>query len=92
MRLWAHWASHDENEKKQIFGTLAWRSRERTVFVRCKLSPEELTMLGVEGGCEPRSTTEPQKSEIWLDEAFWRYRVTDFIRAMEAARIKLVQS
>ena len=92
MRLWAHWASHDEKEKKQIFGTLAWRSREQTVFVRCKLSPEELTMLGVEGGREPSSTTEPQKSEIWLDEAFWRYRVTDFIRAMEAARIKLVQS
>jgi hypothetical protein len=55
------------------------------------LSPEELTMLAVDGGREPSNTKEPQKSEIWLDEGFWRYRVCDFIRAMETARIKLMQ-
>lgn len=92
MRLWAHWVSRDEKEKKQIFGTLAWRSREQTIFVRCQLLPEELMWLGIEGGREPSATREPQKSKIWLDESFWRNHVIDFIRAMEAARVKLIQS
>ena len=92
MRLWAHWSDTKGKDRDQIFGTIAWRSREQTVFVRCQLSPEELTMLGVEGGQQPSHPKEPQKSEIWLDEGFWRYRVSDFIRVMETARIKLVQN
>jgi len=71
MRLWAHWADGEGKDRNQIFGTMAWRSRGQTVFVRCKLSPEELTMLGVDGGLEPSNPKEPQKSEIWLDEGFW---------------------
>lgn len=92
MRLWAHWADSEGKDRDQIFGTLVWRSQERIVFVRCQLSPEELSTLGVEGGRQPSDPKEPQKSEIWLGEAFWRYRVSDFIRAMETARIKLVQN
>lgn len=91
MRLWAHWSDAEGKDRDQIFGTLAWRSREQTVFVRGQLSPEELTMLGGVGGLEPSNPKEPQKSEIWLNEGFWRYRVSDFIRAMETARIKLEQ-
>ncbi|MDC1412611.1 hypothetical protein N8370_07760 [Amylibacter sp.] len=91
MRLWAHWADSEVKDSDQIFGTSAWWSREQTVFVRCKLPPAKLTMLGVEGGRELPNPKEPLKSEIWLDEAFWSYCVRDFIRTIDAARIKPVQ-
>ncbi|MDQ2092312.1 hypothetical protein [Marimonas arenosa] len=90
MRLWAHWTSSRGADKKQIFATLAWQPENKAVFARCQLTPDELGLLGLEGGEKPKSEKEPQNSDIRLDEGFWRFCVEDFIRILEAARIKLV--
>jgi hypothetical protein len=89
MRLWAYWTSSRGADKRQIFATLAWQPSLRTVFVRCQLAPEELELLGLEGGTKPASPTEPQRSEIRLTESYWRLDVKEFIRILETARIKL---
>lgn len=90
MRLWAHWASSRGAEKKQIFATMAWQPQNKNVFARCQLTPQELSLLGLHSSEIPKSESEPQKSDIRLDEGYWRFRVEDFVRILEAARIKLV--
>ncbi|WP_139280790.1 hypothetical protein [Shimia gijangensis] len=90
MRLWAHWTSARGADKKQIFATMAWQPTNKAVFARCQLTPDELSLLGLEVGEKPKSETEPQNSDIRLDEGYWRFCVEDFIRILEAARIKLV--
>jgi hypothetical protein len=90
IRLWGHWTSGRGANKKQIFATLAWQPKNRNVFARCQLTPDDLELLGFDGASKPKSEKEPQKSELHLDENYWRFRVVDFIRILEAARIKLV--
>ena len=90
MRLWGHWTSSRGANKEQIFAALAWQPKNRNVFARCQLTPDDLELLGFGGASEPKSETEPQNSELHLDETYWRFRVADFIRILEAARIKLV--
>ena len=89
MRLWAHWTTARGAEKQQIFATLAWQPSEQVVFARCKLSPEELALLGLTGATNPTTPSEPQRSDMRLGEDYWRFQSAVFVRILETARIKL---
>jgi hypothetical protein len=72
------------------FSTLYWQSRNQEIFVRSYLTPEEMVVFGFTGVKIPRNTNEPLNSELRLGEQDWRYRVQDFIRASEAAALKMM--
>ena len=52
------------------------------IFSRTYLTPAELEVFGFEGACNPKSASEPLKSEIRLYEDDWRYGVLAFIRVL----------
>ena len=58
-------------------------------FARTKPIPEEYRYLGFDSAEKLRADTEPQKSVIHLFEENWRYGALTFIRALEAAKMKL---
>jgi hypothetical protein len=60
------------------------------VFTRTFLTPAELTCFGYDTGTIPKSTKEPLKSDIRLTEQQWRYGVSDFIKVLEATKIKML--
>lgn len=91
MRLWGLWSRSEDKIRKNIFATLTWRPQKQEMFVRCKLTPDDLTALGLRGLAKhPTQATEPQNSDIYLDEDYWRLRVGPFVEILEAARIKLI--
>lgn len=92
LRLEAVWQRRNGTEGSQNFATMYWQTQNQRVFGRCYLVPDELAVLGFEGATKPKSATEPLKSDLSLDERVWRYRAQEFIRAMEAARIKMLQA
>lgn len=92
LRLEAVWQQKNGTEGSQNFATMYWQTQNQRVSGRCYLTPDELAVLGFEGATKPKSATEPLKSDLSLDEEVWRYRAQDFIRAMEAARIKMLQA
>ena len=47
-------------------------------------------MFGFAGMKIPRNINEPINSELRVGEQDWRYRVQDFIRASEAAALKMM--
>ena len=49
-----------------------------------------MTLFGFAGVKIPRNTNEPLNSELRLGEQDWRYRAQDFIRACEAAALKMM--
>lgn len=71
------------------FATMYWQTSNQLVFARTYLTPDELAVMGFGGASSPTSETEPLSSDIRLGEEIWRYSVRDFIRALEAAKIKL---
>jgi len=89
MRLWVIWDSVTGKQKKQVFATMYWQPNNQAVFSRTKLTPEEFGHLGFEGAVIPKSASEPQKSEIRLFEEDWRFGALGFIRALEAAKLKM---
>lgn len=74
------------------FATMYWQTQKQVVFTRNYLTPDELTGFGFHTGTTPKSATEPLKSDIRLDEQQWRYGVGDFIKVLEAAKIKMLNS
>ncbi|NCX84801.1 MAG: hypothetical protein EBX04_13490 [Rhodobacteraceae bacterium] len=58
-------------------------AKQRRVRIR-------LTAPGFAGVKIPRNINEPLNSELRLSEQDWRYRVQDFIRASEAAALKMM--
>jgi hypothetical protein len=58
--------------------------------VRSYLSPEEMAVFGFLGVKIPSNINEPLNSELRLGEQDWRYRAQDFIRASEAAALKMM--
>lgn len=92
LRLEAVWQRKNGKEGSQNFATMYWQTQNQCVSGRCYLTPDELAVLGFEGATKPKSATEPLKSDLSLDESVWRYRAQDFIRVMEAARIKILQA
>ena len=72
------------------FSTLYWQNRNQEIFVRSYLTPEEMTVFGFAGVKIPRNINEPLNSEVRLGELVWRYRAQDFIRASEAAALKMM--
>jgi hypothetical protein len=73
------------------FSTLYWQSRNQEIFVRSYLTPEEMAVFGFAGVKIPRNINEPLHSELRLGEQDWRYRAQDFIRASEAAALKMME-
>jgi hypothetical protein len=71
------------------FATLYWQSRKRVVFSRTYLTPDEFNSFGFDLATVP-TASEPLNSDIRLTEAQWRYGVADFIKALEAAKIKML--
>jgi hypothetical protein len=72
------------------FATLYWQSTKQVVFSRTYLTPDELNSFGFDMGEVPKAAGEPLKSDIRLAEAQWRYGVAYFIKALEAAKIKMI--
>ena len=68
---------------------MTWQPSNLAVFARTKLTPVEFTYLGFESAAKPKSDTEPQNSDIRLFEEDWRYGALPFIRALEAAKMKM---
>ena len=89
MRLWAVWGEDAGVQHEQIFATLTWQPKNLAVFARTKLTPEECVYFGFDGAEKPKADSEPQNSELRLFEEDWRYGVLPFIRALEAAKMKL---
>ena len=90
MRLWAVWETAAGKQREQVFATMTWQPKNLAVFARTKLTPEEFSYLGFESAEKPKADSEPQNSDIRLFEEDWRYGALPFIRALEAAKIKLV--
>ena len=89
MRLWAIWEADAGKQREQVFATMTWKPTKKAVFARTKLTPEEFAYLGFEGAEKPKADSEPQNSDIRLFEEDWRYGALPFIRALEAAKMKL---
>ena len=89
MRLWAIWETDAGKQRNQVFATMTWQPSNLAVFARTKLTPVEFTYLGFESAAKPKSDTEPQNSDIRLFEEDWRYGALPFIRALEAAKMKM---
>ena len=89
MRLWAVWGEDTGTQHEQIFATLTWQPQNLAVFARTKLTPEECVYFGFDGAEKPKAYSEPQNSELRLVEEDWRYGTLPFIRALEAAKMKL---
>lgn len=79
-----------EQNQLRNFATLYWQSTKHVVFSRTYLTPDELSSFGFDMGAVPTSKTEPLNSDIRLVEQQWRYGVADFIKALEAAKIKML--
>lgn len=90
MRLWAIWESRSGKQREQIFATMTWQPQNLSVFARTKLRPVEFAYFGFERADTPKSRTEPQNSDIYLCEDDWRYGALPFIRALEAAKMKIL--
>ena len=89
MRLWAVWVDDEDEQREQIFATLTWQPKNLAVFARTKLTPEEFVYFGFDGAEKPKADSEPQNSELRLFEEDWRYGALPFIRALEAAKIRI---
>ena len=72
------------------FATLYWQTTKHVVFSRTYLTPDELSSFGFDMGTVPKGGSESLKSDILLAETQWRYSVGDFIKALEAAKIKML--
>ena len=90
MRLWAIWETDAGKQREQIFATMTWQPKNLAVFARTKLTPEEFAYLGFEDAEKPKADSEPQNSDIRLFEDSWRYGALPFIRALEAAKMKIL--
>jgi len=89
MRLWAVWETDTGKQREQVFATMTWQPKNLAVFARTKLTPEEFVYFGFKGAEKPKSDGEPQNSDIRLFEEDWRYGALPFIRALEAAKMKI---
>jgi hypothetical protein len=89
MRLWAAWETEAGKRREQIFATLTWKPNKKAVSAQTKLTPEEFFYLGFGGAVSLEDRREPQNSKIQLFEEDWRYGALPFIRALEAAKMKI---
>ena len=89
MRLWAIWETEAGKPRKQIFATMAWQPNKKAVSAQTKLTPAEFDYLGFGSAVSPKDKGETQNSKIQLFEEDWRYGALPFIRALEAAKMKL---
>jgi len=69
--------------------TMYWQSDNLVVSSRTYLTPEELQHFGFLEATKPTGETEPLKSELRLDEKVWRFGAMDFIKVLEAAKLKM---
>ncbi len=79
-----------DRKVKRNFATLYWQSTKQVIFARTYLTLEELKWFGFEAETVPTSNTEPLNSDIRLLEKQWRYGAEDFIKALEAAKFKMI--
>jgi hypothetical protein len=89
MRLRGSWETDGGKQEEQIFATLTWQPKNLAVFARTKLTPEEFVCFGVKCAEKPKAAREPQNSDIRLFGEDWRYGALPFIRALEAAKMKV---
>ena len=89
MRLWAVWETDAGKQREQVFATMTWQPKKQAVFARTKLTPKEFAYLGFDSAIKPKAEKEPQNSEIQLFEDGWRNGALPFIRALEAAKMKM---
>jgi len=68
---------------------MTWKPNKKAVSAQTKLTAAEFDYLGFSGAVSPKDTGEPQNSKIQLFESDWRYGALPFIRALEAAKMKL---
>ena len=76
--------------KLRNFATLYWQVKDKVIFSRILLTPEELVNLGFPGASVPKDPKESLDADLHLTEDFWRNNVEDFGRCLEAAHIKML--
>lgn len=74
---------------KRNFATMYWQRKNKSVFARTYLSPEELSVFGFADATKPTSGKEPLNSDVHLGEDVWRYSALGFIRALKAAQMQM---
>ena len=89
MRLWAIWETDAGKQREQVFATMTWKPTKKAVSAQTKLTAAEFDYLGFSGAVSIKDKREPQNSKIQLFESDWRYGALPFIRALEAAKMKL---
>lgn len=89
MRLWAVWETDAGKQREQVFATMTWQPKNLAVFARTKLTPDAFSYFGFNDAKKPKAGKEPQNSDIYLYEDYWRYGALRVVRALEAAKIKL---
>ncbi len=90
MRLWAVWETDTGKQREQIFATMTWKHNKNAVSAQTKLTPDEFIYFGFSNAVSPNDKGETQNSKIQLLEEDWRYGALPFIRALEEAKMKLV--
>ena len=76
--------------KLRNFATLYWQVRNRAIYSRILLTPEELANLGFPGATVPKDSKEPLDADLHLTEDFWRNKAENFGHCLEAAHIKML--
>ena len=76
--------------KVRNFATMAWQQSSNAVLTRTILTPKKCSQLGFKGGTVPVYEKEPLSSDPLLDENVWRNGARDFIKAFEAAKLKML--
>jgi hypothetical protein len=76
-------------KSKRNFASMYWQKKNKAVFARAYLLPDELALFGFDGATKPKSATEPLRSDVRLGEDVWRYRTLDFIRALKASQMQM---
>ncbi len=81
---------HTNTGKLRNFATLYWQVKDKAIFSRILLTPEELANLGFPGAKVPANAKEPLDADLHLTEDFWRHKTEEFGHCLEAAHIKML--
>lgn len=83
--------SHLGQQRDRNFATLCWRPSVMIVFCRTFLTPDELLPFQIVDARKPTSPSEPLNSDVCLGEDVWRNGASNFIRALDAAKAKMLK-
>ena len=74
------------------FSTMYWQKSKHVIFARTFLTVDELVVLGFNAVKKPVGRDEPLNSEVRLSEDVWRFGAREFIRALDMAKVKFLET